>query len=48
VKYWDGQFDDARFALALARTAEAAGAVILNYAKVTAIRRQAEDRQRPF
>ncbi|PKO66307.1 MAG: FAD-dependent oxidoreductase [Betaproteobacteria bacterium HGW-Betaproteobacteria-16] len=42
VKYWDGQFDDARLALALARTAEAAGAVVLNYAKVTGIRRQAE------
>ncbi|MDR7152783.1 glycerol-3-phosphate dehydrogenase [Hydrogenophaga palleronii] len=42
VKYWDGQFDDARFALGLARTAEAAGAVVLNYAKVTAIRRQGE------
>ncbi len=26
VKYWDGQFDDARLALALARTAAAAGA----------------------
>ena len=25
VRYWDGQFDDARLALALARTAEAAG-----------------------
>lgn len=37
VKYWDGQFDDARFALALARTAEAAGAVLLNYSKVTAV-----------
>jgi glycerol-3-phosphate dehydrogenase len=42
VKYWDGQFDDARLALALARTAEAAGAVVLNYAKVTHIRRLAE------
>jgi glycerol-3-phosphate dehydrogenase len=25
VKYWDGQFDDARLALALARTAVAKG-----------------------
>jgi glycerol-3-phosphate dehydrogenase len=40
VRYWDGQFDDARLALALARTAEAAGATVLNYARVTAIRRQ--------
>ena len=38
VKYWDGQFDDARLALALARTAEAAGAVVLNYAEVTGLR----------
>ncbi len=37
VKYWDGQFDDARLALALARSAERAGAVVLNYADVTAI-----------
>lgn len=38
VKYWDGQFDDARLALALARSAEAAGACVLNYAEVTAVR----------
>lgn len=38
VKYWDGQFDDARLALALARTAEAAGATVLNYAEVTDLR----------
>jgi len=38
VKYWDGQFDDARLALALARSAEAAGAQVLNYAEVTAVR----------
>ena len=37
VKYWDGQFDDARLALALARSAEAAGALVLNYAEVTAL-----------
>lgn len=30
VRYWDGQFDDARLALALARTAAARGAVVLN------------------
>jgi glycerol-3-phosphate dehydrogenase len=31
VKYWDGQFDDARLALALARTAAAQGALLFNY-----------------
>jgi glycerol-3-phosphate dehydrogenase len=31
VKYWDGQFDDARLALVLARTAAASGALLLNY-----------------
>jgi glycerol-3-phosphate dehydrogenase len=41
VKYWDGQFDDARLALALARSAEAAGARVLNYAEVTAVRQLA-------
>ncbi|NGM87539.1 glycerol-3-phosphate dehydrogenase/oxidase [Parapusillimonas sp. SGNA-6] len=35
VKYWDGQFDDARLALALARTAAAQGALVLNYCPVT-------------
>lgn len=37
VRYWDGQFDDARLAIALARTAEAAGALAFNHAEVTAI-----------
>jgi len=31
VSYWDGQFDDARLALALARTAQAHGATLANY-----------------
>ncbi|MGN1055649.1 MAG: glycerol-3-phosphate dehydrogenase/oxidase [Comamonas sp.] len=31
VKYWDGQFDDARLALVLARTAAAKGALLVNY-----------------
>jgi glycerol-3-phosphate dehydrogenase len=31
VMYWDGQFDDARLALALARTAAAHGALLVNY-----------------
>ncbi len=34
VKYWDGQFNDARLALALARTAAAQGALLLNYCNV--------------
>lgn len=35
VKYWDGQFDDARLALALARTAATRGALLVNYCPVT-------------
>jgi glycerol-3-phosphate dehydrogenase len=35
VKYWDGQFDDARLALALARTAASRGALLVNYCPVT-------------
>ena len=31
IKYWDGQFNDARLALALARTAAARGALLVNY-----------------
>ena len=34
IKYWDAQFDDARLALALARTAAKRGAVLVNYCKV--------------
>lgn len=37
VQYWDGQFDDARLALTLARTAEQAGAKILNHARVRSV-----------
>jgi glycerol-3-phosphate dehydrogenase len=37
VKYWDGQFDDARLALALARTAAANGALLLNYCEATGL-----------
>jgi glycerol-3-phosphate dehydrogenase len=33
VKYWDGQFDDARMALALARTAACHGALLVNYCR---------------
>jgi glycerol-3-phosphate dehydrogenase len=37
VKYWDGQFDDARLALALARTAASLGALVVNYCAVIAL-----------
>ena len=32
--YWDGQFNDSRFNIALAVTAALAGATVLNYAAV--------------
>ncbi|HTH77797.1 MAG TPA: glycerol-3-phosphate dehydrogenase/oxidase [Ramlibacter sp.] len=38
IKYWDGQFDDARLALALARTATSKGAVVVNYCAATELR----------
>ena len=37
VKYWDGLFDDARLALALARTAAAKGALLINYCAATGL-----------
>jgi glycerol-3-phosphate dehydrogenase len=37
VKYWDGQFDDARLALALARTAASKGALLVNYCAATGL-----------
>ena len=37
VIYHDAQFDDARLAIALARSAATAGATLLNYARVTAL-----------
>ncbi len=37
VKYWDGQFDDARLALALAQTAAARGALLINYCAATGL-----------
>ncbi|MES2414088.1 MAG: glycerol-3-phosphate dehydrogenase/oxidase [Pseudomonadota bacterium] len=40
VKYWDGQFDDARLALALARTAAQQGALLVNYCAATGLRHQ--------
>ena len=35
VRYWDGQFDDARLALALARTAIRLGATVVNHCAAT-------------
>jgi glycerol-3-phosphate dehydrogenase len=40
VRYWDGQFDDARLALLLARTAAARGALALNHCRVTGLLRE--------
>ncbi|MFW5951535.1 MAG: glycerol-3-phosphate dehydrogenase/oxidase [Gemmatimonadota bacterium] len=37
VIYYDGQFDDARLAVAMARTAAEQGAVVLNYVRVTGL-----------
>ena len=37
VQYWDGQFNDARLALALARTAATKGALLVNYCKATSL-----------
>ena len=38
VRYWDGQFDDARLALALAQSAQQAGAWLRNHTEVVALR----------
>jgi glycerol-3-phosphate dehydrogenase len=40
VRYWDGQFDDARLALLLARTAAARGALVVNHCQATGLVRQ--------
>ncbi len=40
VRYWDGQFDDARVAVALARSAAARGALVLNHMPVVALLRE--------
>lgn len=42
VLYHDGTFDDARLAINLAQTAIANGAVVLNYCKVTGLRKNDE------
>lgn len=39
VEYFDGQFDDARLAISLAQTAVHHGACVLNYSRVTGIRK---------
>lgn len=41
VLYYDGQFDDARLAINLAQTAIEAGAVVLNYIKVSGLIKKA-------
>ena len=41
IKYWDGQFDDARLALALARTAAERGALLVNYCAATGLLHEA-------
>jgi glycerol-3-phosphate dehydrogenase len=40
VRYWDGQFDDARLALALARTALREGAVVMNHCAAIGLQRE--------
>jgi glycerol-3-phosphate dehydrogenase len=40
VLYYDGQFDDARLALALARAADARGAAVINYARVDRLHKE--------
>jgi glycerol-3-phosphate dehydrogenase len=37
VRYWDGQFDDARLAVLLARTALARGALVVNHCAATGL-----------
>ena len=40
VRYWDGQFDDARLAVTLARTAVAQGAAVLNHCPAKGLLRE--------
>lgn len=42
VVYYDGQFDDARMALSLAKTAKQFNAAVLNYFEVTALQKNEE------
>ncbi len=41
VRYWDGQFDDARLAVLLARTAASRGALVVNHCAATGLLREA-------
>lgn len=41
IAYWDAQFDDARMAIALARTVDALGGLALNYVEVSALAKRA-------
>ncbi len=42
VQYYDGQFDDARLLVNMAQTAAEQGAVLLNYARVTSLKKNSE------
>ena len=42
MRYWDAQFEDARLALALAKTARRAGASLHNHARVMGLQREAQ------
>lgn len=42
IRYWDGQFDDARLAITLMRTATDLGATCLNYLPVTCLLKTAD------
>ena len=42
VKYWDGQFNDSKLALALARSAALEGALLLNYTQAVKLRYQGD------
>ncbi len=44
VLYYDGQLDDARYAFALAQTACAAGATVINYAELVAFQKDPDGR----
>jgi glycerol-3-phosphate dehydrogenase len=46
VIYYDGQFDDSRLLIHLAATAAEQGAVLPNYAQVTALTRCEDDQRR--
>lgn len=46
IEYWDGQFDDARLAVAMACTAAAHGALLLNYCEVQSLMHAGEGADR--